>query len=414
MYCFGILSRELGEKMKILVFSQYYYPEQFLINELSERLVSDGNEITVVTGLPNYPSGVIPKEYRGGKKRSENINGVKVLRCSIIGRGKNRITLLINYFSYMISATFMAYRLSNDYDVVLLYQLTPILQAYPAIKYAEKNKKKLVCYCGDLAPASGSQLIKKYNMISKLYFQFSKWAYTNSYKIGVTSKAFIDYLINVHGIAERRLFYLPQHAPEGLANLDLEKKGNGIFEFMFAGNLGAGASLETILYAANILKVKGRVFKVHFIGDGSMRQKLLELTEKLQLNDVIVFHQPVLMSEMGKVYKTVDALLVTLRKGQITVPSKLQTYMATGKPIFGAMDGSGKGLINEANCGRCVEAEDFKGLAKIMDDYLINSENYKELGFNGRRYFIQNFTLDKIVDLWQQKLQEVMEADKGD
>lgn len=393
--------------MKILIFSQYYYPENFLINDLAEKFVSDGNEVTVVTGLPNYPSGVVLKDYRGGRKREESINGVRVLRCWNIGRGKNKLTLLANYLSYMLSATKLARKLSSDYDVVFLYQLTPIFQAYPAIRYSAKNKKKLVCYCCDLAPESGSQLIKKHRAVFWLYYKFSKWAYNSCHEIGVTSRSFIEYLHTVHKIPKRAIFYLPQHASDALAALDLGKTADGPREFMFAGNLGLGASLDTIIYAADILKKKGRNFKVNFIGDGSARRKLRDLTEKLGLSDIIIFHKPVPMSEMGGVYKTADALLVTLRKGQTTIPAKLQAYMATGKPIIGAMDGSGMELIKEAECGRCASAENFNELAEILDDYLARPGFYKKLGENGRSFFLQNFTLDNISKKWEEKLSDI-------
>ena len=115
--------------MKILVFCQYYYPEQFLITDIAEELVKRGHDVTVLTGLPNYPSGVIDQEYRNGKRREEVINGVRVIRCPIIPRGRSKLQLLLNYVSYMILAAKKSRRLKEPFDIVFLYQMTPNTQA---------------------------------------------------------------------------------------------------------------------------------------------------------------------------------------------------------------------------------------------------------------------------------------------
>lgn len=381
--------------MNILIFSQYYNPEQFLINEITPELVKAGHKVTVVTGLPNYPSGVIEKEYRKGR-RKENIDGVNVIRCPIIPRGKNKIQLLLNYMSYMLSATAVSSRLENNFDAVVSYQLTPIFQVFPAIRYARKNGLKLMMYNLDLAPMSGNKFAKNKLFLFSLYAKFSKWIMNSCDCVAVTSKSFIKYNNEVNKVPTEKMVYLPQHASQKMLESDMTAKENGIADFMFAGNIAGGTGLDTIVEAAKILK-KDSVFKIHIVGDGSYLPTLKENVEKAGLSDRFVFHGRHPMSEMPEIYKLADALLITLRPGQITVPAKLQTYMTTGKPVFGAMDGSGKDLINESGCGVCVDAGDSVSLYRKMKDYIDDPEKYSGCGKNGTDYFKNNFTLDRFI-----------------
>ena len=384
--------------MKILIFSQYFYPERFLINEIADELVKGGHEVTVVTGLPNYPSGIIPEEYKHGKRREETIGGVKVIRTPVIARGKNFFKLALNYFSFMFSAHATAKKIKGEYDAVFLYQLTPILQAYPAIKYAKAHNKPLICYCLDLAPASGNGILGKFGFVMKPYTKFSRWAYASCDRIMVTSKRFTEYLEQVHDIDRKIITYVPQHSGKALIEADLTKtEDTGVYDFMFAGNIGKGASLKTIVEAMEKLSKKCDNFRMHFVGDGSYKKTLVEMVEEKGINKYFVFHDPVSADAMPDKYKLADGLIVTLRAGQITVPAKLQAYMSTGKMIFGALDGSGNDMINEAECGICVDAEDAQALADALYDYITNAEKYESCGKNGRAYFKENFTVEKFM-----------------
>lgn len=384
--------------MNILVFCQYYYPEQFLINEITEELVKRENSVTVVTGLPNYPSGIIPEDYKKGKKRKEVINGVNVIRTSIIPRGKSVAQLLMNYVSYMVLANSKAKKLKG-YDVVFLYQMTPITQAYPAIKYCKKNNIRLFMYNCDLAPMAGDRLASKSAIFYKAYARFSKWAINSADLIGVASKSFIEYNNRINEAPIEKMVYVPQHASSLMLNMDVSSKDNNISDFMFAGNLGGGASLETILKAARIIIDNGITnFKIHFVGDGSYLPELKRLVSTLDIGSNVVFHGRRKMNEMPEMYMLADALLITLRKGQITVPTKLQTYMTTGKPIFGAMDGSGAEIIKESECGDCTPAEDSAGLARIMQSYIENPPKYAHCGEKAKDFFRENFTKDKYME----------------
>ena len=389
--------------MNILIFSQYYDPEQFLINDIAPELVELGHSVTVVTGLPNYPSGVIPEEYRKGKRRHQSINGVQVIRCPILPRGRNKIQLLANYLSYMVLANRAAGKLKTSFDIVFCYQLTPVLQACPAIWYAKRHHLKLMMYNLDLAPMSGSMFLKKWHVLSVCYRKLSKWIMNSCDHIAVTSKSFIDYNHTVNNVPKEKMTYLPQHASKLMLDVNMETEENGIADFMFAGNIGKGTGLDVLVEAAEKLR-HDCAFKIHIVGDGSYLPTLKEKVKAYGLSDFFIFYGRHSMQEMPKFYRLADALLITLREGQIAIPGKLQTYMTTKKPIFGAMDGAGKDIIEESECGVCVSAGDHEALYQTMKAYIENPKRFERCGVQGLSYFKNNFTLE----IFMERLNEIL------
>jgi glycosyltransferase involved in cell wall biosynthesis len=383
--------------MKILIVSQYYYPEQFLINEIAEELAKQGNEVTVLTGLPNYPSGKISSDYKWPKKRHEIINGVEVIRCFEIPRGKPKLSrLIINYISYMISASLRSLFL-EDYDVVFSYQLTPITQVLPAAIYKKIKRKKLLVYCLDLFPYSFDHWTKPGSLIHKVVRKSSEILYDSADIIAVSSSTFINYMNNVNKIPSDRIVYLPQHASEDMLTMDLSREKNEICNFMFAGNIGSGQNIEVIVEAANILKDKYD-FRIHLVGSGNNVENLKKVIKNKDLDDYFIFRGSFKMSEMPRIYKDADALLITLRSGQLTMPGKLQTYMTTGKPIFGSIDGAAYEVIKESKSGGCVSAGDAEEFALLMADFIDNTYKYEKCGENARKYFVENFKKNIFID----------------
>lgn len=383
--------------MRVLFVSQYYSPEPFLISEITEELVRRGHEVTVLTGLPNYPSGVVAEEYKDKKRRRETIGGVEIIRAPIIPRGKNKIKLFINYFSFMRSANRVGKKLGGDFDLVISYELTPIFQVSPAVKIAKRLGIKILMYNLDLAPMAGSGIVGKLPGFSGYYKRFSKWAMNACDLVAVSSPSFIEYNHSVNGVPVEKMVYLPQHASDFMLGENMETKDNGVADFMFAGNIAGGTGLDTIVEAAALLRGEEN-FRIHMVGDGSYLETLKEKVKNASLEDYFIFYGRHPMKEMPNLYRQADALLITLRPGQITIPAKLQNYMTTGKPIFGAMDGSGKDLIAEAGCGICVGAGDSQGLYKNMKDYIRNPQKFASCGKAGRDYFREHFTLKHHVD----------------
>jgi glycosyltransferase involved in cell wall biosynthesis len=398
--------------MKILVVCQMYYPEQFLINDIAPALVKRGHDVTVLTGLPNYPEGKVPQEYKWGRKRNEVIDGVKVIRCFEIGRHSGRISLILNYLSFELSANYKARFMPDSFDVVLSYQLSPILMTCPAIIYKKNHNAPVLLYCLDIWPESAKAHVKNdKGFLYKGIAKFSRSIYQNCDKIAVTSEPFIEYMKKVNGIPENKLCYIPQHADDRLLTEDLSAPDNHIADFMFAGNLGHGQTIEVIVKAAGILKNRND-FKVHIVGDGSRIEALKELAKTEGVEDKVIFHGRYPHSEMHQLYKMADALLITLRGNNFvgnTMPGKLQVYMTTGKPIFGAINGAARDVIKEAECGACVASGDYEGLAMLMKDFIENPHNYNECGKKAREYFKANFTKEIYINRLETKLKNLTE-----
>lgn len=390
--------------MKILFVCQYYYPEQFKINDICTELVKQGHEVTVLTGLPNYPSGVIDKEYKSLDKRVESIDGVKVIRSWIIGRGQGKIKLALNYLSYAISASIKSLFIKKDFDLIFVYQLSPVTMALPGILLKKITKKPLIIYCFDLWPESiVSGGISTDSYIYKILLKMSKWIYQKADRLITSSKQFEDYFNNTLDINEE-LNHLPIYAESIFDGIG--KKDDTTVDLVFAGNIGKMQSVETIIYAANELKEEKDI-KFHIVGDGSSKRKCEELSNSLGINN-ITFHGQHPITEMPKFYELADAFLVTLKNNKMisyTLPGKVQSYMASGKPIIGAINGETSIVIKEAKCGLCSPAENYKELASNIRLFAKEKDIHHVYGENARRYYDNNFSkkiyMDKLNHILQ-------------
>jgi len=382
--------------MKILVVCQYYYPEQFRINDICEQLVEDGHSVTVLTGLPNYPNGDVPKEYRRGRKRKEVVKGVNVIRSFEIGRKNGVVGMALNYASYMLSASFKALFFNKDVDIIFVYQLSPVTMALPGIVLKKRLRKPLYLYSCDIWPESMKNIIPDENGFTfKVVKRFSRYLYSQCDAITVTSKPFIEYFNQEHSIPIERISYIPQHAEDMYLQLD-SSPADEITDFVFMGNIGIAQDIECILDAAERLKQIPK-FKIHFVGDGSYLEKSKTIVSSKGINDVVIFHGRHPLERMPDFYKIADACLLTLKDENLiglTMPSKLQGYMAAGKAVIGAINGAAQEVIKESQCGLCVNAGDSKALAEAMKDFIENPVKYKSCGENGREYFIKHFTKD--------------------
>lgn len=388
--------------MKILVVCQHYYPEQFRITDICEELVKRGHVVTVVTGLPNYPMGYIYEGYKDKSKRREIINGVDVRRTFTIGRRTGVLWRFLNYYSFMISSCLYTSKLDDDYDVVLVNQLSPVMMAQAGVLYKKKHGKKLIIYTLDLWPESltvGG--IKKSSLIYKYYHYVSKKIYRSADKILVSSKDFADYFKKEFGICDTR--YLPQYAEMMFDPEACKKIPNGNIDLMFAGNVGAAQSVETIIRAASMTKDIDKLFW-HIVGDGSELSNCKNLAASLGADNVI-FHGRQPLPEMPKYYAMADAMLVTMSKNDViskTLPGKVQTYMAAGKPIIGAIDGETSRVIEESKCGLCGPAENAEALAQNARFFAGNSHlNYGKQSID---YCIEHFEKKRLSEVLEDML----------
>lgn len=408
----GEMKKETNEdkgKKKILVICQYYKPEPFRISDICEEMVQRGHEVYVVTGYPNYPEGILYDGYGKGKRVDEIINGVKVHRCFTIPRGTGIVKRLLNYYSYTISST--KYVLSPNciasngkpFDVVFCNQLSPVMMADAAIAYKKKYKVPVIMYCLDLWPESlVAGGITRDSVVYKYFHHVSKKIYKQMDKILITSRMFADYLNMQFGVRRNRIEYLPQYA-EGIFELIPPKEENGTYDFMFAGNIGEIQSVETILKAAKILE--DMPVRFHIVGGGTDLNRLKRIKKKQNLKNVI-FYGRRSIEEMPEFYAKADAMLVTLKADPVlslTLPGKVQSYMAVGKPVIGAIDGEAKVIIEEAQCGFCGKSEEAEELAENIKKF-IESKNKIEMGLNARKFYKKNFEERLFMDSLESKI----------
>lgn len=354
--------------MKILIVTQYYWPENSRVTDIAESLHKEGNEVTVLTGLPNYPQGYIYEGYKKGENRIQEHNGVHIVRAKLIERRHDTLHRLLNYYSFPHYASKLAKKLPGDFNVVLAMEESPIMLVKPAIAYAKKYKKPLIMYEMDLWPesllaggvAKNSFIYKHYKKVSaKIYSQFDK--------IVVSTKEHIPYIKELPGCKDLDIEYLAQYADTIFEESDFGNEDNDVIDLMFAGNIGKAQSVDTIIKVAALLKDDSK-YKFHIVGSGSELNNIKNLAADLKTDNVVFYDQRPL-EDMPELYKIADAMLVTLEDkpyANMTIPGKVQSYMAVGKPVIGAINGSCADFIKNNDIGYACPSGDSEALANLI------------------------------------------------
>lgn len=401
--------------MKILVVCQYYYPEEFRINDICEELVRQNHDVLVITGLPNYPTGVVPSDYRFLRKRNEIVNGVKVLRNFEIGRGKGKLRLALNYVSFMISASIRTLFIGKGYDLVLVYQLSPISMVVPGLVYKWLHKVPMVIYSCDMWPLSLLNYIpNENNLIYKMVEIFSRKMYEAADRIIVSSNSFIDYFGTELKIKEDKMFFLPSHA-EDVYSDKRTRIDNGIIDIVFAGNIGKAQDLMTLFDALLAVRQKDKI-KVHIVGDGSELLSIKKYCIDNQLDKYVVFYGRKTVEEVADFYQLADVCIVTLTNDSrigLTIPSKVQSYMAAKKAILGAIDGETKEIINTNRIGIIVNSGDSEALTDAIENVIKNPSLIAEFELNSYNYYLTNYKKDIFIKKLMVHLHETLGGNKN-
>lgn len=398
--------------MKILVVTQCFFPDVYAINDIVRRLVERGHEVTVLTGLPDYTTSRVPSEYKWFRNRRQDFHGAKVYRTSIIARHHGPIFRCLNYLSFVVTAWLRAtFSHWDDFDLIYVWQVSPVTMAVPAIRLKHKLNRPLYLYCLDLWPESVKAMgFDEHSLIFKAVSKWSRRIYKQCDHIACSSISFLSYFKELHSIPAEKLSYVPQFASDELFKLDLRKKEDGHTDFLFIGNIGKVQDVDVIIKA--FYKIKDNAdWTMHIVGNGSNHDYCVGLTRELGLEGRILFHGTCPMKDTPKYYAGADACIITLNGDNLigtTLPGKLQTYMAAGKPIIGAINGSGQMVIKSADCGACVNAGDVDGLAELLLDFITNRGKYSACGFNARSYFAQNFTEEKFFSTFEYEMNKLI------
>lgn len=382
--------------MNILIVSEYFYPDDFRINDIVSELVKMGHRIRVLTGLPDYTTSRIPKEYKWFRRRREVYQGADIVRVPTIARRSGLIFRVLNYGSFVISSYLYAcFCRKKEIDAVFVYQTSPVFQAYPAKRLKKRTGKRLALYCCDLWPESMKAWhVSEESILFRLVKRISSRLYRACDRIAVTSTPFREYLHQVCGVAEERISYLPQHAEDLYHDICGAYEDNGCIDFLFAGNIGAVQNVDCIIRAIPFIST-AKSYHIHIVGDGSELEECRALASELGVNSQITFHGRFPLTEMKRFYRMADCFLLTLRGGDfigLTLPAKSQGYLSAGKPILGAIDGAASDMIRDADCGVCVPAGDYQALGEKISQITENFDTYIEKGKNGRRFYEENYT----------------------
>ncbi len=388
----------MATSKKILFLTNYFYPETFRGNDVAFHLAEQGHEVTVLCNIPNYPEGHFYKGYGMFKRRTEFINGVKVVRTPIIPRGNGgKLRMILSYVTgfFFLYCNALHYALWNKFDVILVQQLSPVFIGLPAV-LVKKIQKIPICYwLLDLWPdslvAGGINNAKIINSVGKL----TKYIYKHCDRILISSQGFRNILID-RGVDEDVIEYFPNWCEDNIASgekKELPELPEG-FRIMFAGNIGEAQNFDNLMLA--MLKLKDhRDIKWIIIGDGRKRKELLDFVSKNELNETVYLMGRYDISFMSSFFQEADILLVSLTNEFVfnsTLPAKVQAYMTSAKPILGMMNGEGNYVINDAKCGFCAEADDVDGFVDMVKELpKFSKAVLEEMGQNGYNYYLKHF-----------------------
>lgn len=403
--------------MKILVVTQYFWPENFKINDLCEALVEKGHDVTVYTGLPNYSFGKFFKGYSLKGPYTESLGKIKIIRVPLIPRGNNKnFQLLLNYISFFLIALLLApFRVKGKFDRLIVLGASPVTPIIPGIFLKLIKKTSLFFWIMDLWPdsleATGVITNKRLLSIIETFIGFS---YKFCDRILVTSKGFIPRIKSL-GVNDYKILYLPQWAEKQLTRqidpfFDDARIPRDGFKIMFAGNIGSSQDFETLVEAAKILKSHKDIF-ILVLGDGLMKQWAEDEVRRFSLEENFIFLGRKPLESMVDYYAKADVMLMSLTDTKlfaITVPAKLQGYLACGKPILASINGEGAELVKEARAGVSIPAGNPHLLAEtILNLSKLPKEELLAMGENGRKFYKNNFDREVLMSFLDQKLNEV-------
>jgi glycosyltransferase involved in cell wall biosynthesis len=405
--------------VRVLIVTQYFWPENFRINDLALGLVERGHEVTVFTGKPNYPDGTFFQGYGFFGRAEEDFRGVRVLRAPLIPRGSGgRLGLTLNFLSFALFGSLLApLRCKGAFDAILVYEPSPVTVGLPALILKRVKRAPLLFWVQDLWPETLSATgVVRSAWILKRVEQLVRFIYRHCDLILVQSRAFIARIESL-GVPADKLRYFPNSAEELYRPAEASSQPpsssvplpNG-FRVMFAGNIGAAQDFSTILAAAERLRAH-RDIHWTVLGDGRMQDWVEAEIARRNLSDTVHLLGRHPVRSMAHFFAAADVMLVTLKQDPafaLTIPSKVQSYLACGRPIVAALDGEGARVIEESGAGVAVGAGDAAALAEgVLRLHRMPKAEREAMGAQGRRYFEQHFERDLLLVRLEQWMAEL-------
>jgi colanic acid biosynthesis glycosyl transferase WcaI len=402
--------------MRILIVTQRFWPENFRINDLATELVRRGHEVTVLTGVPNYPEGKVFEDYKTAPEQYAQYQGVNIVRVPIIPQGSRKIILMLNYLSYVLSASIVgAYKLRDQaFDVIFTYEPSPITVGIPAAVLRKIKRAPMAFWVLDLWPETLSAVgVVRNPTILQMVGVLVRVIYKNCDLILVQSKSFISQ-IRKYTRPDKRVEYFPSWSETDFDWSQVQPATEivaepGTFNILFAGNIGAAQDFPTILAAVTLLKPYAQI-RWHIVGDGRMAHSVHSLIAEHSLQNNIVMYGRFPIERMPSFFMHADALLVSLKDEPIfamTIPGKLQTYLSAGIPVIGMLNGEGADLIERSGAGCTCPAGDAAGLAKIvLEMSKMSKDTLDAMGKKGKDAMAREFDRIQLIDQLEKWLLE--------
>lgn len=394
-------------KKNILIISQYFYPEQFRINDIANEFVKRGFNVTVLTGLPNYPEGRIYNGYRFWKKRKETVDGINIIRIPLIARGKTSTRLILNYYSFVISGWFWSCFTRISPDLIFTYEVSPMIQALIGVWLSKKKNIPHFLYVQDLWPENLEVVGGIHNrFVLNHYQKVSDKIYKNCARIFATSPSFVE-SIRKRVKNKEKVSYLPQYAEDFYKPLNrkpvIEIPNDDRLKIIFTGNIGEAQGLDILPKIAR--KVDSSICFI-LVGEGRYKDRLIKETADVKSKFIFLDKQPA--ERIPELLSACDVAFLSFKDNSLfekTIPAKLQSYMACGMPILAVASGETKRIIFEAKCGLCCEpgnAEDIVNGIKVFFD----PSKLKLYGKNSREYYKKHFIKNKFFETLERNCYE--------
>lgn len=394
--------------MNVLILSQYFWPEAFRINDVALGLTERGHDVTVLTGMPNYPNGKLFDGYGLLGPYAQSFNGLTIRRTPLIPRGSaSGMRLAINYASHAVFTSLLApFLVSDQIDGILVFEPSPITIGIPARMIKLIRRSPIAFWVQDLWPQSLSATgAVKSPLLLRAAERLTRWVYRGCDRVLVQSQAFIEH-IEAQGVPRELIAYLPNSAESYYRQYpsnQVDRKSVGLpdgFRVMFAGNLGSAQDLPSLIAAAEMLRGNSEIQWI-IVGEGRMRPWLADQIRAKQLHRTVHLIGQMPPESMPAYFAQADVLLASLRREPIfayTIPSKIQSYLACGKPVIAALDGEGARIILEAGAGWATPPENPDELARtVLAASRLTKQELYSMGCRAEAFFMKNFEREMLL-----------------
>lgn len=394
--------------MRLLVVSQYFWPENFRINDLVAELVKRGHHITVLTGLPNYPEGKIFNQFCTNPAHYSNYEGAEVIRVPLMPRGQGGLRLMLNYLSFATSASVVGlWKLRGyQFDAIFAYEPSPITVGIPAVVMRAVKRTPLMFWVLDLWPETLQAIgVVRSRTFLQVIGKLVSFIYRRCDLILAQSRSFVPQIQKYAG-KSRHVEYFPSWAEsvfdmQRVVPADEVSLKPASFNVMFAGNIGDAQDFPAILAAAETLKPYAHI-RWLIVGDGRMARWVADEIARRNLQDCVLMLGRHPVERMPSFFKHANALLVSLKDAPIfsmTIPGKLQSYLAAGIPIVAMLNGEGAEVVKSSGAGLTCAASDHVGLAAaVLNLSEMSAQERRIMGENGLSLSMREFDRDTLID----------------